>query len=407
MQIHPLDTEEIGLKTLEKHLIRTHTQKHLHVGVPKEHSVDEGRVSISPGGVRILSANGHKIRVEQGAGADAKFTDQEYSEAGAEIVESTESTFDQADIIVKVAPLTPEEMTWVQGNQTIISALHLGSQEEAFFTNILKKSATGIAYEFIKGADNEFPLVRMMHEITGSMAVQIAAHYLETSDTKEGGQGIMLGGISGVPPATVAILGAGITAEYAARTALGYGAQVFVMDNDLAALRRLENALDRRIITAVANEQYLRNALKFADVLIGSAFQEGEKSSVWISEEMVRTMKTGSVIVDTVIDQGGCIETSRPTTHSKPTYSQHGVTHYCVPNIPSKVARTGTYALNNVLVPYVLAIGENGGIQECLWRNTGLRNGTYTYRGHLTKPSLGKAFGLPVREIELLIASQI
>ena len=284
MQIHPLDTEEIGLKTLEKHLIRTHTQKQLHVGVPKEHSVDEGRVSISPGGVRILSANGHKIRVEQGAGADAKFTDQEYSEAGAEIVESTESTFDQADIIVKVAPLTPEEMTWVQGNQTIISALHLGSQEEAFFTNILKKSATGIAYEFIKGADNEFPLVRMMHEITGSMAVQIAAHYLETSDTKEGGQGIMLGGISGVPPATVAILGAGITAEYAARTALGYGAQVFVMDNDLAALRRLENALDRRIITAVANEQYLRNALKFADVLIGSAFQEGEKSSVWISE---------------------------------------------------------------------------------------------------------------------------
>jgi alanine dehydrogenase len=298
-------------------------------------------------------------------------------------------------------------MTWVQGNQTIISALHLGSQEEAFFTNILKKSGTGIAYEFIKGADNEFPLVRMMHEITGSMAVQIAAHYLETSDTKEGGQGIMLGGISGVPPATVAILGAGITAEYAARTALGYGAQVFVMDNDLAALRRLENALDRRIITAVANEQYLRNALKFADVLIGSAFQEGEKSSVWISEEMVRTMKTGSVIVDTVIDQGGCIETSRPTTHSKPTYSQHGVTHYCVPNIPSKVARTGTYALNNVLVPYVLAIGENGGIQECLWRNTALRNGTYTYRGHLTKPSLGKAFGLPVREIELLIASQI
>lgn len=389
MQIHPLDTEEIGLKTLEKHLIRTHIQKQLHVGVPKEHSVDEGRVSISPGGVRNLSANGHKIRVERGAGADAKFTDQEYSEAGAEIVEST---FDQSDIIVKVAPLTPEEKTWVQGNQTIISALHLGSQEEAFFTNILKKSATGIAYEFIKRADNEFPLVRMMHEITGSMAVQIAAHYLETSDTNEDGQGIMLGGISGVPPA---ILGAGITAEYAARTALGYGAQVFVMDNDLAALHRLENALDRRIITAVANAQYLRNALKFADVLIGSTFQEGEKSSVWISEEMVRTMKTGSVIVDTVIDQGGCIETSRPTTH------------YCVPNIPSKVARTGTYALNNVLVPYVLAIGENGGIQECLWRNTALRNGIYTYRGHLTKPSLGKAFGLPVREIELLIASQI
>ncbi len=309
--------------------------------------------------------------------------------------------------MLKVAPLTSEELEWVQKGQTIISALHLGSQNENYFKSMLEKATTGIAYEYIKGADQEFPLVRMMHEITGSMAVQIAAHYLESKTGEHAGQGIMLGGISGVPPATVAILGAGITAEYAARTALGYGAQVFVMDNDLTALRRLENALDRRIITAVANEQYLRNALKFADVLIGSAFKEGETSSVWITEEMVSTMKEGSVLVDTVIDQGGCIESSKATTHSQPTFLKHGVTHYCVPNIPSKVARTGTYALNNVLVPYVLAIGQNGGIQECLWRNTDLRNGTYTYKGHLTKQSLGKAYGIPMREIEMLIASQI
>jgi alanine dehydrogenase len=407
MHIHPLDTEDIGLKTLEKHLIRNETEKELFIGVPREQSPDEGRVSLSPGGVRLLTANGHKVRIQQDAGRDAKFSDEEYREAGAEIVELEKEVFEQAEIVLKVAPLTSEELEWVQKGQTIISALHLGSQNENYFKSMLEKATTGIAYEYIKGADQEFPLVRMMHEITGSMAVQIAAHYLESKTGEHAGQGIMLGGISGVPPATVAILGAGITAEYAARTALGYGAQVFVMDNDLTALRRLENALDRRIITAVANEQYLRNALKFADVLIGSAFKEGETSSVWITEEMVSTMKEGSVLVDTVIDQGGCIESSKATTHSQPTFLKHGVTHYCVPNIPSKVARTGTYALNNVLVPYVLAIGQNGGIQECLWRNTDLRNGTYTYKGHLTKQSLGKAYGIPVREIEMLIASQI
>lgn len=407
MHIHPLDTEDIGLKTLEKHLIRTETEKELFIGVPREQSPDEGRVSLSPGGVRLLTANGHKVRIQQDAGRDAKFSDEEYREAGAEIVELEKEVFEQTEIVLKVAPLTSEELEWVQKGQTIISALHLGSQNEHYFKSMLEKSTTGIAYEYIKGADQEFPLVRMMHEITGSMAVQIAAHYLESKTGEHAGQGIMLGGISGVPPATVAILGAGITAEYAARTALGYGAQVFVMDNDLTALRRLENALDRRIITAVANEQYLRNALQFADVLIGSAFKEGETSSVWITKEMVSTMKEGSVLVDTVIDQGGCIESSKATTHSQPTFLKHGVTHYCVPNIPSKVARTGTYALNNVLVPYVLAIGQNGGIQECLWRNTDLRNGTYTYKGHLTKQSLGKAYGIPVREIEMLIASQI
>jgi alanine dehydrogenase len=236
------------------------------------------------------------------------------------------------------------------------------------------------------------------------MSVQVGAHYLEKND---GGQGIMLGGISGIPPATVVILGAGITAEYAARTALGYGAQVFVMDNDLAKLRHLENALDRRIITATANYQYLSSALQYADVVIGAALFEGERAPVLVTEPMVASMKQGSVIVDTVIDQGGCIATSKATTHSNPTYMEHGVIHYCVPNIPSNVARTATYALNNVIVPYLLAIGDAGGIRECLWTNTALRNGTYVYKKHLTKKSLSKIFDMPYREIEMLIASQI
>ena len=404
MDLNPLDTEQLGLKTLEKHLMRSRTSVSLKIGIPKETSNEERRVSLTPGGVAILRANGHEIYLEKGAGDDANFTDRDYAEAGATIAYSAEDLFKKSELILKVAPLTNEELELVEHDQGIISALHIGGQTREYFETLNKKSVTGIGYEFIRGEDKEFPIVRMMHEITGSIAVQIAAHYMESLS---GGQGIMLGGISGVPPATVVILGAGITAEYAARTALGYGAQVFVMDNDLTALRRLENALDRRIITAVANQQYLTNALKFTDVIIGAAMAEGDRSPCWVTEDMVANMKDGSVIVDTVIDQGGCVATSRATTHSKPIFEEFGVTHYCVPNIPSNVARTATYALNNVLVPYVLAIGDAGGIKECLWENVALRNGTYTYKKHITKKSLGKMFGMPYREIEMLIASQI
>ncbi|GAB5409483.1 MAG: alanine dehydrogenase [Balneolaceae bacterium] len=404
MDLHPLDTEQIGLKTLEKHLIRNKSEVSLRVGIPKENSIDEKRVSLTPGGVSILRANGHEVFIEKGAGEDAKFSDRDYAEAGAEIALSAEDLFKKSELILKVAPLTQDEFELLEHNHSLISALHLGSQTKEYFDALSQKSITGIGYEFIRGVDKEFPIVRMMHEITGSIAVQIAAHYLES---RSSGQGIMLGGISGVPPATVVILGAGITGEYAARTALGYGAQVFVMDNDLTALRRLENALDRRIITAVANQQYLSNALKFADVIIGAAMSEGDRSPCWVTEEMVAGMKSGSVIVDTVIDQGGCVATSRATTHSNPIFSVHDVTHYCVPNIPANVARTATYALNNVLVPYILAIGDAGGIKECLWENVALRNGTYAYKKHVTKKSIGEMFNLPSREIEMLIASQI
>lgn len=404
MDINPLDTEQLGIKTLEKHLIRNTSEVSLKIGIPKENSIDEKRVSLTPGGVSVLHANGHEVFIEKGAGEEAKFSDRDYAEAGAEIALSVEDLFKRSELILKVAPLSSEEFELLEANHTIVSALHLGSQTQEYFEALNRKSVTGIGYEFIRGADKEFPIVRMMHEITGSIAVQIAAHYMES---RSNGQGIMLGGISGVPPATVVILGAGITGEYAARTALGYGAQVFVMDNDLTALRRLENALDRRIITAVANQQYLSNALKFADVIIGAAMAEGERSPCWVTEEMVASMKTGSVIVDTVIDQGGCVATSRATTHSNPIFSVHDVTHYCVPNIPANVARTATYALNNVLVPYVLAIGDAGGVKECLWNNVALRNGTYTYKKHITKKSISEMFDIPYREIEMLIASQI
>ena len=217
----------------------------------------------------------------------------------------------------------------------------------------------------------------------------------------------MLGGISGIPPATVLILGAGTIAEYAARTALGYGAQVFILDNDLAKLRNLENAFDRRVITAMANHQYLSSALRYADVVIGAAMEGGDRAPCLVTDTMVAEMKSGSVIVDTVIDQGGCIATSKATTHSNPVFERHGVIHFCVPNIPSAVARTSTYALNNVITPFLMEIGDAGGLHEALWSNVPLRNGTYVYKRHLTKKSLSSMFNMPHRDIDMLIASQI
>lgn len=404
MEINPLDTEQLGIQTLEKSLMKTKSARSLKIGLPKETSNDERRISLTPGGVSILVANGHEIYLEKNAGVDAHFSDSEYAEAGAEIAHSAEELFRNSEMIVKVAPPTKTELNWMQPNQILLSALHLGHTNPDFLNSLIKKGVCAIGYEYIKSRNNEFPIVRMMHEITGSMSVQIAAHYLENGSD---GQGIMLGGISGIPPATVAVLGAGITGEYAARTALGYGAQVFVMDNDLTMLRRLENSFDRRIITATANHQYLSTALEFADVVIGAAMTEGERAPCWVTDPMVQSMKSGSVIVDTVIDQGGCISTSVPTTHSNPVFRKYDVVHYCVPNIPSNVARTATYALNNVIVPYLVELGDAGGIEECLWNNTALRNGAYVYKKHLTKKGLAEQFEMPYRDIEMLIASQI
>lgn len=404
MELNPFDTEQIGIKTLEKSLMKTRSARSMKIGLPKETSNDERRISLTPGGVSILAANGHEVIVEKNAGIDAHFSDSEYADAGAEIAYSAEELFSKSEMIVKVAPPTKTELGWMQHGQILLSALHLGHTSHDFLKTLIDKGVCAIGYEYIKSEDGEFPIVRMMHEITGSMAVQIAAHYLENSSD---GQGIMLGGISGIPPATVSILGAGITGEYAARTALGYGAQVFVMDNNLTLLRRLENALDRRIITATANHQYLSTALEFADVVIGAAMTEGERAPCWVTEPMVESMKPGSVIVDTVIDQGGCVSTSVPTTHSNPIFRKHDVVHYCVPNIPSNVARTATYALNNVIVPYLVELGDSAGIQDCLWKNTALRNGAYIYKKHLTKKGLSEQFEMPFRNIEMLIASQI
>jgi alanine dehydrogenase len=397
-------TVERGLMTMERPLVRRDKQTSLRIGIPREISNEERRVALAPGGVSALIADGHEVYVEKDAGTQAHFSDAAYADTGAQLVDSPAELYSKSNLIVKVGPPSGEELDYLQEKQILISALHLGGTTPDFLRRLMELGITGIGFEFIRDPDGTHPIVRMMHEIMGSMAVQIAARYLESN---EGGKGVMLGGISGVPPSTVVILGAGVVGEWAARTALGFGAHVIVLDFDLSALRALEHYLDRRITTAMASEQYLRQAILSADVVIGAIMSDGQRSPILVTEDMVASMRPGSVIVDAVIDQGGCIETSRPTTHSEPVFRVHDVIHYCVPNMPSNAARTATYALTNVLVPYLIQIGEVGAINEALWRNVGLRNGTYVYRRHLTKKSLATLFGMPHRDIELLIASGI
>ncbi|MDX1547674.1 MAG: alanine dehydrogenase [Rhodothermales bacterium] len=395
---------EPGLMTMERPLALHEQHQALRIGVPREVSNEERRVALAPSGVTALVASGHQVFVEKNAGAQAHFSDAEYMEAGAEVAETPAELYSKSQLIVKVGPPAGDEVDLLQEKQIVISALHLGGTTPAFLHRLMELGITGIGFEFIRDSDGSFPIVRMMHEIMGSLAVQIAARYLESN---EGGRGAMLGGISGVPPSTVVILGAGVVGEWAARTALGFGAHVIVLDADLGALRILEHYLDRRITTAMASTQYIRQAVLSADVVIGAMMADGQRSPMLVPEDLVREMRPGSVIVDAVIDQGGCIETSRPTTHSEPVFRAHDVVHYCVPNMPSNAARTATYALTNVLVPYLVQIGEVGSINEALWRNVGLRNGTYVYRRHLTKKSLAAMFNMPHRDIELLIASGI
>ena len=390
--------------TQEKPLKQDDEQESLRIGVPREVGNEEQRVALAPSGTGALVANGHEVYVEEGAGHEAHFQNDEYVDAGAELVSAPDDLYERSDLIVKVGPPVEDEMDLLQEGQILLSALNLGGTTAEFLHHLMRLQITGIGFEFIRDPDGTFPLVRMMHEITGSVSIQIAGRYLESN---EGGKGVMLGGISGVPPATVVILGADVIGQWAARTALGYGAHVIVLDTELGSLRTLENTLDRSVTTAVASEHYLRRAVRSADVVVGAMVTGGERSPLLVTEDMVQSMAPGGVIVDAVMDQGGCIETSRPTTHSDPTYRRHDIVHYCVPNMPSNAARTASYALTHVLVPYLLRIGEAGSINEALWRDEGLRNGTYVYRQHLTKQNLASMFGMSHRDIELLIASGI
>ncbi|MCX6281741.1 MAG: alanine dehydrogenase [Bacteroidetes bacterium] len=373
----------------------------LSIGVPKEVSSMENRVSLVPDGVGLLVRNGHHVLVEAGAGLTAHFPDHEFSEAGAQIVYSPNEVY-KADIILKVGPVTQDEIELLHPKQTLISTLQIAMQCGEYFRGLSQKKVTALAFEFIRDKTNQMAVIRTMSEIAGNTAIFIAAEYL--SDP-EFGRGKMFGGFTGIAPSEVVIIGAGTVGEFAARSAIGLGAFVKVFDNSVYRLRRIQDNLGRRIYTSLLHPKAVLDAMMTADVVIGAVHSPEGKSPCLISEEMIRQMKEGSVIIDVSIDQGGCFETSRPTTLKDPVYKVHGVTHYCVPNIPSKVPHSASQALNNIMVPIILDIGNAGGVENLLKRDYGVRQGVYLYNGLITSLPISRHFNLPFQDLDLLMAA--
>jgi len=371
------------------------------IGVPKEISQQENRVSLVPDGVALLCRHGHQVDVESGAGVVAHFSDHEYSEAGARLVHSPEEVY-KADIILKVAPVTMEEMQWLHPRQTLISAIQMTMQCEEYFRTLLSKRVTALAFETIRDRTKQLSILRAMSEIAGSTSIFIAAEFLADP---EYGRGKMFGGFTGITPSEVVVIGAGTVGEFAARSALGLGAQVKIFDNSVYRLRRIQNNLGMRVFTSILHPKALVESLKGADVLIGAIHSPEGRSPCLISAEMIRQMKEGAVAIDVSIDQGGCFETSHPTSHKSPVYKLYGVTHYAVPNIPSKVPHTASQALNNILAPIILDIGSEGGIENLLKRDPGVRQGVYIYNGIMTNLFISKRFNLPFQDISLLMAA--
>ena len=373
--------------------------KELFIGIPRETEFQENRVSLVPEAVGLLVSNGHRVIVETNAGKNANFLDKDYSEVGAEICYDIEKVF-KADIIIKVAPPTKAEINLMSGNQTLFAALQLSVHPKNTLELLMKKKITAIAWDFIQDEAGLFTVIRSMSEIAGIKAVSIASHYLSNL---EGGRGAILGGISGVSPTEVVIIGAGTVGEFAARSAIGLGASVKIFDNNVYKLRRLQNDLDRRIWTSIINPKVLEKAIMRADVVIGALRSDNGLTPCVVTETMVENMKEGSVIVDVSIDQGGCFETSEVTNHNAPIFVKHGVIHYCVPNIASSVSRTASFALSNIFSPLLNEIADGGGIAQKIKENIGLRHGVYVYKGVLTSKTLGEAFNLKYKNIDLLL----
>lgn len=369
------------------------------IGIPKETSFQERRVALVPEAVSLLVANGHRVRMETKAGEGANFSDNDYSEAGAEICYSTKEIY-ECDIILKVAPPSEEEVDMMPGKQTFISALQIATQPKEIIQKLMAKKITAIAWDYIRDEEGVFSIVRTLGEIAGTTSLLIAGELLSGFSS---GKGMMLGGIAGVQPTEVVVIGAGTVGEFATRSALGLGASVKVFDNSLSRLRRLQNDIGTRVYTSILQPKVLAKAIRRADVVIGALRAPLGKTPCVVTEEMIESMKSGSVVVDVSIDQGGCFETSRVTNHNEPTFVKHGVIHYCVPNIASRVSRTASFALSNIFTPLVLEMGEKGSVEDLVRSHKGFRNGVYIYKGVLTNEVLGKVFNLKFKDIHLLL----
>ncbi len=390
-----------GLMPKEEMLEVKPNFKQLQVGIPRESSFQENRVSLTPDSVGLLVANGHSVIIEKDAGAASNFTDKQYSDKGADIAYSKEEVF-KANFILKIEPPTKSELDMMQSGQILISAVQMSTQSSGYFKTLNKKSIAAFGFEFIKDNQDKFPIVRSMSEIAGNTSLLIASEYLSNINN---GKGLMLGGISGLIPTSVVVIGAGTVGEYACRTALGLGASVIVFDNSISKLRRLQNNINQRISTSSIQPKALLKALKRADVVI-SALQVGDgKVPCIVSENMVMDMKKGAVVIDVSIDQGGSFETSEITTHKKPIFIKHDVIHYCVPNIASRVSRTASMAISNILTPILLVIAEEGGVEHTIRKHEFLRNGVYTFNGSVTNEVLSNNFNLPFKDLDLIMST--
>jgi alanine dehydrogenase len=386
----------------QESMLEVKAQKNqLYIGIPKEVSFQENRIPLTPLSVALLVNNGHNVMLESNAGQAANFSDKDYSEQGALIVYDTQKIY-EADIIIKIAPPTLGEIEMMKPGQILISALQISTLKPDCLQALLNKKITALCFEHLQDEGGSLTVVRAMSEIVGATSILIAAEYL--SNVFEG-KGLMLGGITGVPPTEIVILGAGTVGEYAARTAISLGAEVKVFDPSIYKLRRLQNNIGARVFTSVVQPIVLEKAITTCDVAIGAMRAEDGRSPCIISETTVSKMKRDSVIIDVSIDQGGCFETSEITNHTHPVFRKYDVIHYCVPNIASRVARTATYALTNIFAPILLDIGEQGGLKNVIWQNAGVRNAVYIYQGHLTSKYIGERFSIPTKDLDLLFVS--
>lgn len=373
-------------------------KRELFIGIPKETSYQERRICLTPDAVNSLTYQGHRVMIESGAGESSSYTDKEYSDAGAEVTKDTKKVFG-CPLLLKVEPPTLAEIEMISPETTIISAIQLKTKKKVYFEALAQKKITALAFEYIKDEDGSYPAVKSLSEIAGTASILIAA---ELMITDEFGKGLLFGNITGVPPTEVVILGAGTVGEFAAKTAIGLGANVKVFDNSITKLRRLQNNLSQRIFTSTIQQKALLKALRRCDVAIG-AMRGKERCPIVVTETMVEHMKKGAVIVDVSIDTGGCFESSEVTTHEKPTFIKNNVLHYCVPNIPSRYSKTASLSISNILTPYLHQIAEDGGLESAIRCNKGLKNGIYLYHGILTNKAIGEWFDLPDNDINLLV----
>jgi alanine dehydrogenase len=369
------------------------------IGIPSDLEQVEYRVPLTPQAVDLLTSYGHEILIEKNAGKMASYSDKEYRAAGAQVVENKEEIF-QCDIILRVAPFSEEEIDQLRGNQAILSNMQIQAHCSESIQKLMQKRATTIAYESIENEQGFAPFVHQMSQIAGATSITLASEYL--SNTRNG-KGVLFGEVTGITPAELVIIGTSTAAEYAARAALSLGILVKVFDTSVYDLSKLEDKLGQRIFTSVFYPKVLRKALISADAVIG-AMQFNTTPKFKVSEDLVKQMKEGSVIIDLNASQGGCFETTQCTDLKNPAYLKHGVVHYCVSNSPAIVARTASISLSNILIPILLSIGDSGGVDNYIKNSRGFRKGVYIYHGILTNTEIGRLFNLPSKDIELLLA---